>query len=141
MAAREVRAEVDALEVTWSLLHTDPAPEAFIHDDSTGITGLIDWTGADRGPVLYDVASAVMYLGGPDGAAAFLTTYRDHGVLRIDEWEHLEAFRRLRWAVQAVYFAGRVAVADLTGVTGQPDNQRGLTDARHGLAELGLPTA
>ena len=31
---------------------------------STGVTGLIDWAGACPGPLLYDVASAVMYLGG-----------------------------------------------------------------------------
>lgn len=35
----DVRAETDALELTWSGLHTDPAPEAFVHDDSTGVTG------------------------------------------------------------------------------------------------------
>jgi Phosphotransferase enzyme family len=57
-----VRAETDPLEATWSVLHTDPAPEAFRHDDSTGVTGLVDWTGARRGPVLYDVASALTCL-------------------------------------------------------------------------------
>lgn len=139
-AIRKVRTEVDRLDLTWSLLHTDPAPEAFVHNDCTGIAGLIDWTGADRGPVLYDVASAVMYLGGPDSAATFLTTYRDQGVLPDDEWRHLGAFRRFRWAVQAVYFAKRLAEADLTGVTGQADNEHGLADAKHGLAELGLAT-
>ena len=127
-------------ELTWSQLHTDPTPEAFVHDDRTGITGLIDWTGADRGPVLYDVASVVMYLGGPELAAAFLTAYRDRGVLHGDEWGHLDAFRRFRWAVQAAYFARRVADADMTGVAGQADNERGPADARHGLAELGLST-
>ena len=75
-AIEAVRAETDPLTVTWSVLHTDPSPEAFIHDDGSGVTGLIDWAGATRGPVLYDVASAVMYLGGSDHAAAFLATYR-----------------------------------------------------------------
>lgn len=123
------------------MLHTDPAPEAFIRDDSTGVTGLIDWTGAGRGPVLYDVASAVMYLGGPQHAGAFLTAYQAHGVLRADEWRHLDAFGRFRWAVQAVYFARRIAEADMTGVAGQADNERGLTDAVQGLARLGISTA
>src|SRR4051794_3743414 len=50
-----IRTEVDGLGLTWSVLHTDPSPEAFLHDDSTGVTGLVDWTGAQRGPVLYDV--------------------------------------------------------------------------------------
>src|SRR3546814_1110451 len=55
--------------------------------DRTGVTGLIDWTGARRGPVLYDVASAVMYLGGPDSAAAFRMAYRTLGPLGDDELE------------------------------------------------------
>ncbi len=84
-AIKAVHAETDPLTVTWSMLHTDPSPEAFIHNDSTAVTGLIDWAGAKRGPVLYDVASAVMYLGGPDHATAFLTTYRTHGPLGTDE--------------------------------------------------------
>ena len=50
-----------------------------MHDDDTGVTGLIDWTGSTRGPVLYDVASTVMYLGGPERAAAFLAAYRGEG--------------------------------------------------------------
>ena len=48
------------------------------------------------GPVLYDVASAVMYLGGPDDAAAFLAAYRTHGPLSADELQLLDAFRRFR---------------------------------------------
>jgi homoserine kinase type II len=77
-AIESVRAETDPLALTWSLLHTDPAPEAFVHDDSAGVTGLIDWSGSQRGPVLYDVASAVMYLGGTDRATAFLSAYQSN---------------------------------------------------------------
>lgn len=79
---RDVRLETEPVHVTWSVLHTDPAPEAFVRDDDTGVTGLIDWTSAGRGPVLYDVASAVMYLGGSAEAAAFLNAYQSHGLLR-----------------------------------------------------------
>lgn len=140
-AVEAVRAETDPLTVTWAMLHTDPAPEAFIHDASNGVTGLIDWAGAKRGPVLYDVASASMYLGGPDSAAAFLTTYRAHGPLGNDELHLLDAFRRFRWAVQAAYFAWRLALCDLTGVEDQANNVKGLDNARRGLAALGLHTA
>jgi Ser/Thr protein kinase RdoA (MazF antagonist) len=140
-AIEAVRAETDPLTVTWSTLHTDPSPEAFIHDDGTGVTGLIDWAGAKRGPVLYDVASTVMYLGGPDSATAFLTTYRAHGPLGSEEMQLLDAFRRFRWAVQAAYFAWRSAVGDLTGLADRAGNQKGLTDARRGLAGLGLDTS
>ncbi|MGI8701150.1 MAG: phosphotransferase enzyme family protein [Nocardioidaceae bacterium] len=137
-AIEAVRAETDPLTVTWSVLHTDPSPEAFIHNDSTSVTGLIDWSGAKRGPVLYDVASAVMYLGGPDGAASFLTTYLTRGPLGTDEMQLLDAFRRFRWVVQAAYFAWRLAVRDLTGLANQAGNEKGLNDARRGLAGLGL---
>ena len=136
-----VRTETDPFDLTWSVLHTDPAPEAFVHDDSTGITGLIDWAGARRGPVLYDVASAVMYLGGREQAAAFLGAYRAHGPLAAEEMRHLDAFRRFREAVQGTYFAGRLASNDLTGGIDQAENQKGLDDARRRLSALGVDTS
>jgi Ser/Thr protein kinase RdoA (MazF antagonist) len=136
-----VLAETDPLPVTWSVLHTDPAPEAFLHDDSTGVTGLVDWTGARRGPVLYDVASAVMYLGGREPATTFLATYQAAGPLGHDEMQHLDAFRRFREAIQGTYFAWRLAAHDLTGGIDQAENEKGLHDARRRLAALGLDTA
>ena len=135
-AIRAVREETDALTLTWSVLHTDPVPEAFIHDDLTGVTGLIDWAGARRGPVLYDVASAVMYLGGREHAAPFLATYLSRGPLGEDEMQHLDAFSRFREAVQGVYFAGRLAIGDLTGGVDHAENVKGLSDARRRLSAL-----
>jgi Ser/Thr protein kinase RdoA (MazF antagonist) len=140
-AIEAVRAETDPLTVTWSVVHTDPSPEAFVHDDMTGVTGLIDWSGAKRGPVLYDVASAVMYLGGTDSATAFLDTYREQGPLGDDELLLLDAFRRFRWAVQGAYFAWRLSVRDLTGIADDSGNEKGLNDARESLVELGIDTA
>lgn len=139
-ATAAVRAETDPLILTWSVLHADPSPNAFIHNDSTGVTGLIDWAGAQRGPVLYDVASAVMYLGGPDRAAVFLATYQTHGCLDADEMRWLDSFRRFRWVVQGHYFARRLALDDLTGIADRADNEKGLVDARRGLSGLGLDT-
>lgn len=135
-----VRAETDPLPLTWSMLHADPAPEAFVRNDATGVTGLIDWAGARRGPILYDVASAVMYLGGTSRATAFLDTYLAEGPLAADELQHLEAFRRFREAVQGSYFARRLAENDLTGGIDAAENQKGLDDARRRLGELGLTT-
>lgn len=139
-AIEAVRAETDALTLTWSVLHSDPAPEAFIHDDDTGTTGLIDWTGARPGPVLYDVASAVMYLGGRESGAAFLDEYQRQGPLGSEELRHLDAFRRFREVVQGVYFAGRLATGDLTGGIDHAENEKGLSDARRRLGALGLST-
>ena len=116
----------------WARLHNDPAPEAFLHDPESGRTGLIDWAGSTPGPVLYDVASAVMYLGGPAHAGAFLEAYGDAAA------EHLDTFRRLRWCVQATYFVDRLSRHDHTGIDGRSDNEKGLEDARRGLQATGL---
>ena len=132
-----VREETDGLVLTWSLLHTDPLPGAFIHDDRTGVTGLIDWAGARRGPVLYDVASAVMYLGGLAYASAFLAAYESEGPLGSSELAHLGAFSRFREAVQGAYFAERLATDDLTGGIDRAENAKGLDDARRRWEALG----
>lgn len=50
------------------LLHTDPAPDAFRWNPARAVCGLIDWSVATAGPLLYDLASAVMYVGGPAAA-------------------------------------------------------------------------
>jgi Ser/Thr protein kinase RdoA (MazF antagonist) len=127
-AALAAYAELPPLTHAW--LHTDPAPEAFRRDGEA--VGLIDWTGAEVGPVLYDVASAVMYLGGPLEAAHFLETYAVSGPLVADELAHLGVLADFRWAVQAAYFAQRIATGDLTG-TDLEGNRKGLADARRGL--------
>ena len=138
-AIAAVREETDGLALTWSLLHTDPLPGAFIHDDRTGVTGLIDWAGARRGPVLYDVASAVMYLGGRAYASTFLDAYESDGPLGIDELAHLDAFSRFREAVQGAYFAERLATDDLTGGIDHAENEKGMSDARRRWDALSAP--
>lgn len=139
-AISAVRRETDGLQLTWSLLHTDPLPGAFIHDDRTGVTGLIDWAGARRGPVLYDVASAVMYLGGREHASHFLSVYESEGPLTNGEMTHLDAFSRFREVVQGAYFAERLATNDLTGGIDRSENQKGLSDAQRRLEALGSST-
>ncbi|WP_154796370.1 phosphotransferase enzyme family protein [Occultella kanbiaonis] len=133
-AVGQVRAEYETLAPQpWATLHTDPAPEAFLLDG--GRPALIDWTGATDGPVLYDVASAVMYLGGRRRADAFLRAYSDRSGVDLI---HLDAMRRYRQAVQAAYFAQRLAAADRTGLTDPGGNRKGLDDARRGLVALGV---
>jgi Ser/Thr protein kinase RdoA (MazF antagonist) len=124
--------------LTWSLLHTDPAPEAFRWDADAGVCGLIDWDLGMFGPLMYDVASAVMYLGGPQRAGPFLSAYLAEEVIALAELERsMPAMLRLRWAVQADYFARRIATDDLTGIDGSADNEQGLDDARRGLSRPG----
>lgn len=120
--------------LSWGLLHTDPAPEAFRLDRTTGVCGLIDWSVAMVGPLLYDLASAVMYAGGAAAAHALIESYLDDGpVGRAEVDRGLETMLRFRWAVQADYFARRIASDDLTGIATAADNDAGLDDARAGL--------
>lgn len=126
-------------DLTWGLLHTDPAPEAFLRANS-GEVAVIDWTGAGRGPVLYDVASALMYLGGRQHAEPFWNAYLSHSPAPTRELtEHLGAFTRYRAAVQAAYFSMRIATQDRTGIGHDDENWKGLRDAEQMLrATLGL---
>jgi homoserine kinase type II len=126
--------DLDSATLTWGPLHTDPAPEAFRLDPDTGTCGLIDWSTAMRGPYLYDLASAVMYVGGPDNGGPLIEAYLAEGVLpRAEVDRGLLTFLRFRWAVQADYFARRIANHDLTGIADQAENEKGLEDARRRL--------
>ncbi len=40
---------------------------------------------------------------------------------------------QLRWAVQADYFAPRIATNDLTGIEGPEENEEGLNDGRRAI--------
>lgn len=120
----------------WStgLLHADPAPGAFRLDPVTGRCGVIDWSTALYGPLLYDLASAAMFLGGLDRSGEMTEAYLAAGVLsRAETGEGLALMLRFRWAVQADYFARRIDGNDLTGIAGPQDNERGLADARRAL--------
>ena len=120
--------------MTSGLLHTDPAPDAFRLNPVTGRCGVIDWSYAQHGPLLYDLASAVMYVGGPDRAAVLISAYLDAGRLGAAEVERgLAPMLRFRWAVQANYFAWRIATGNLTGISGPRENEKGLEDARRAL--------
>ena len=143
-AVNAVRAEYRELPpVTWALVHHDPAPEAFFRDDMSGVTSLIDWTGAGEGPLLFDLASAAMYLGGRSCANVFVEHYLQlaPASLRAEAYEHLSFFTRFRAAVQAAYFSTRVAVNNLTGIDSQAENLEGLHHARCMLAASGVPQA
>lgn len=112
--------------LSWAWLHGDPAAEAFRRQADGGVA-LIDWGGAMRGPILYDVASAVMYNGDPV-VPAYLRRRPD---LTGELERGLPTFLRVRYAVQAGYFAWRITNNILTGISDPAENLKGLTDARH----------
>jgi Ser/Thr protein kinase RdoA (MazF antagonist) len=123
--------------MTHGMLHADPAPDAFRRDPATGRCGVIDWSSAIYGPLLYDLASAVMFAGGLSRARSLVAAYEDDGLLGAGEIGHgLAPMLRFRWAVQANYFAWGISVNDLTGISGPRDNEKGLADARHALLAM-----
>lgn len=120
--------------LSWGLLHADPAPEAFRWDRMAGVCGVIDWSVALNGPLLYDLASAVMYVGGPDRGGELVEAYLREGALdRAEVDRGLRPMLRFRWAVQADYFARRIVADDRTGIDGPAENDKGLADARRRL--------
>ena len=118
------------------MLHADPAPDAF-RAAADGRCGVIDWSSAHHGPLLYDVASAVMYLGGIGNAAPMIDAYRTAGPFTEAQLvEGIPVLLRFRWAVQADYFAWRITENDLTGISGPEENEKGLEDARRALLNV-----
>jgi Ser/Thr protein kinase RdoA (MazF antagonist) len=125
--------------MSWGLLHADPAPEAFRLDPATGRCGVIDWSYFLHGPLLYDLASAIMYVGGLAHAGDLIEAYLKQGLLdRGEVGQGLAAMLRFRWAVQASYFAWRIANNDLTGISSPEENEKGLEDARQSLTFLSV---
>jgi Ser/Thr protein kinase RdoA (MazF antagonist) len=120
------RAEKPAPGLTHGILHGDPAPEAFLRAGES--IALIDWGAACYGPLLYDLASAVMYAG-PD----LITAYQETISLPSAELDAVGVFQAYRWAVQAWYFSSRLVSGDLTGLSDAAENEKGLADARNAL--------
>jgi Ser/Thr protein kinase RdoA (MazF antagonist) len=119
--------------VSWSWLHGDAAAEAFLRQPD-GQVALIDWGGAMQGPILYDLASAVMYAGAPDHVVPAYLDQRPDLTAELDRG--LDTFLNVRWAVQASYFAWRTTNNVLTGISGPADNLKGLSDAREALTGI-----
>ncbi len=117
---------------TWGFLHGDPFPGAFLRDDK-GVCGLIDWASGFFGPCLYDLASAAMYVG-PEGTRSLIEAYlRDSSLHQAEAVRGLPVLMRLRFAVQADYFARRRFTNDLTGIGDESENYKGLYDAQRML--------
>jgi Ser/Thr protein kinase RdoA (MazF antagonist) len=88
--------------LTYGVLHGDPAPDGFVVDPSTGRAGLLDCGASGVGPLVYDVAAAVVYAGGLDRAGELIDGYLAAGPVGSDELHAaLPVLLRLRWAVQA----------------------------------------
>jgi len=101
-------------QLTYGVLHGDPAPEAFRIDPDTGRTGLVDWRAAATGPLVYDLAGAVGYAGGIDAATELVDGYLAAGPVAADEVESaLPVLVRYRLAECADQAARRSELATL----------------------------
>jgi hypothetical protein len=70
-----------------------------------------------------------------DHARHLIRAYLGRGTIGATEVRQgLAPMLRFRWAVQANYFAWRIAENNLTGITGPEENEKGLEDARRSLA-------
>jgi Ser/Thr protein kinase RdoA (MazF antagonist) len=88
--------------LTYGVLHGDPAPGGFVVDPRTGRAGLLDCGASGLGPLVYDVAAAIVYAGGIDAAAEMIDGYLAAGPVSADELHAaLPVLLRLRWAVLA----------------------------------------
>ena len=132
-AATEAAATAEALATTLThgILQGDPAPEAFLVDGQD--VALIDWGSAVHGPLLFDLASALMYTN-----ERVIEAYARTGPLEEGELVHVPAFLAYRWVVQAWYFSDRIRRHDLTGLESEADNEKGLNDARRALLRSSL---
>lgn len=120
-------------QLTYGVVHGDPHASSFRIDPDTGRTSLVGWDSVAIGLLMFDVANAVAYAGGPDAATELLDGYRSAGPLSPGEIEAaLPVVLRCRWARRADGFARRIAA--------HPDNAdrawAGLHEARDALAAL-----
>jgi Ser/Thr protein kinase RdoA (MazF antagonist) len=110
--------------LTYGVLHGDPAPSDFVVDPETGRAGVLDCGASGTGPLVYDVAAAVVYAGGLDSAAELLDGYLAASPVGRDELHAaLPVLLRFRWAVQADRWA-------------RAHDRAGLARARAALASL-----
>jgi homoserine kinase type II len=89
-------------QLTYGVVHGDPRPGSFRLDPDTGRIGLVGWDSVAIGLLMFDVANAVAYAGGPDRAVELLDGYRAAGPLPPGEIEAaLPVVLRCRWARRA----------------------------------------
>lgn len=94
--------------LTYGVLLGDPAPGAFVVDPATGKAGVLDCGASGTGPLVYDVAAAIIHAGGPERAAELVDGYLAAGPVGADELEAaLPVLLRLGWAVRAFHAARR----------------------------------
>jgi len=107
--AASVRRIMVTDQLTYGVLHGTPEAADFRLDSSTGRVGLVCWSGAGTGPLLYDLATAVVAAGGLSAAASLVDGYLHAAPTPADECEAvLPALLRLRVVLRAGEVAARI---------------------------------
>lgn len=97
-------------QLTYGVLHGEPSPEEFRLDPATGRVGLVDWDRAGTGPLVYDLAAAVLFAGGPGPGADVVDGYLSAGLVGADECEAaLPTMLAFRAAIKADRLAARLS--------------------------------
>lgn len=95
-------------QLTYGVRHGSPTAGRFRLDSATGRVGLVRWTDAGTGPLLYDLAHAVLCAGGI-GTDTLVEAYVRAGPVPADECEAvLPSMLALRAAAHAAAVAGRI---------------------------------
>ncbi len=133
-AVLEAQRVADRDLLTTGMLHADPGPANFRVDADR--VGVIDWGQATWGPLLYDVASMLVFhewFGGNIHSETMLRHYVRSSPIRAQELDLLNIFKRLRWAANAWWFAWRIVADDQTGMSSPAANHGGLAEAMTAL--------
>lgn len=123
-------------QLSISLLHADPGPEAFLLSaDEPEQDAIIDWTTTLRGPLLYDLASFAVVT---KDAGTRVTDWLIEGYLRehsalAPELADLGTMIKARWLANAIYFASRIERGITRGSESPTANEDGLAAAFAGL--------
>ncbi|MEV4512898.1 phosphotransferase [Dactylosporangium sp. NPDC049525] len=95
-------------QLTYGVRHGSPAAARFRLDSATGRVGLFGWAGAGTGPLLYDLAHAVLCAGNA-GTDGLVEAYVRAGPVPADECEAvLPPMLALRAAVHAGTVAAKI---------------------------------
>ena len=112
-------------QLTYGVLHGDPAAEAFRIDPDTGSTGIVDWRAAATGPLVHDLAAAVGYAGGIGAATELIDGYLSAGPVSADEVESALPVLLRYWLAERMDALAR----------GEPD-LRALDELRAAMEEI-----
>jgi homoserine kinase type II len=117
-------------QLTYGVLHGDPSPDDFRLDPQTGRVGLVEWSSVGIGPLVYDVAGAVLFAGGEAASSELIDGYLAAGavapavaVSREECEAALPTMLRLRAAVLADRLAARLCAGHGSNADREADRE------------------